>query len=1163
MKQRLIAVCIGLLSLGYAWALDQLTNLPTIYIETQNHAAINSKENYVPGTVTVVSGDEEVAVTDKEMGIRGRGNSTWGMAKKPYRIKFDKKLNFMGQNAKAKSWVLLANYADKTLMRNAVAFEISRFMGFEFSPANAFADVVLNGQYIGNYCISDQMQVNPGRVEIDEMDETCISGEELTGGYFLEIDGFGSSEPVHFTTSKGLTITVKSPDEELIQQVQIDYITNFINRFESKLFAANYTDPEQGYRSMVDEKSLIDWYIACELTGNPDSWWSTYIYKKRSDDHIYFGPLWDFDIAFNNDNRLGDASRKLMRNDGFDPRTWIQRFWSDQWFRTAVYDRWKQLLALGIKKHLDDYITQTAELIDASQKKNFQTWDVLNKRVYNEQFLFKTYGEGVDFLKSYVSSRIEFLTESFKTSGEVSHIDDIVDGAEYFICHYNGLYATPEESNFYIENADYDRQHLTFVKAGEGKWNIRTSDGRLVAAKKDGDKYCTYLTDGTDPYAQFTVEASRFEGHAKIKNVALGTCLGIENQAHMSRISTNKNGNESNHAWKILDTKANTAALEAEIERALEVLADATIGIEPGCYPQAAADALNAAVDDARQALLSNEQSEIDAATEALTQAISDFLAQRILSSDFVDIDADTFVEEADALDLGAYNIVNPDALLVFENIKPLDVLAHASQLAIDGKPFIVDDNARVSIYKQGTVIVPRSKSFAPLTAYTAAGCAGDSICCLPEFFYSNAPDSHVKDANKKPLEIAGDIKSFTLKRGYMATLATEPDGMGYSHVFIADKGDLTVEELPAEFEGNVNFIRVFPWQWTSKKGWVGGNSSLTNPEGFIEDQCEVTNSTWVYTWGPNADWARNPKVRGTAWRNQEFVPQKWGAGGDGDWTTIYNQPGSNHLLGYNEPDHSEQANVGVDKAIGEWPLFVKTGMRLGTPSTTDFWWLYDFMDKARAKGYRVDFAAIHAYWGGSGGSVVVNGIGDWTKKLLEIHERTGLPIWITEWNNGANWTHETWPLTESEQFEKQRQFISSILDVFDDMECMERYSIYNWVEKKRSMFSGSLELTPAGKVYANFKADFAYQTIEKDPDDPDNPGDDSIADVAAASGELVYDPECLIVKTAEPAVITVYSADGRLAARSVWDTFVSVASLPAGIYVARTDSGAAIKFAR
>lgn len=100
---------------------------PTFYIETDNPNATIGKKDYVSGKLTIVSSDKKECMTDALLGIRGRGNSTWGMAKKPYRIKFDSKTRLLNLNAKAKSWVLLANYADKTLMRNAVAFEVSSF----------------------------------------------------------------------------------------------------------------------------------------------------------------------------------------------------------------------------------------------------------------------------------------------------------------------------------------------------------------------------------------------------------------------------------------------------------------------------------------------------------------------------------------------------------------------------------------------------------------------------------------------------------------------------------------------------------------------------------------------------------------------------------------------------------------------------------------------------------------------------------------------------------------------------------------------------------------------------------------------------------------------------------------------------------------------------
>ncbi|OJX87397.1 MAG: hypothetical protein BGP01_00825 [Paludibacter sp. 47-17] len=167
---------------------------------------------------------------------------------------------------------------------------------------------------------------------------------------------------------------------------------------------------------MVDTTSLINWYIASELTGNPDCFWSTYLYKRRSDDRFFFGPLWDFDIAFNNDHRLGDAVHSLMRDKAFNPRQWMRRLWDDDWFRMAVNRRWKELTDTGLKDSLLQYVDATISWIDASQRLNFERWPVLSTKVYNEQFIFSTYEQGVEYLKSYLEQRIAFLTASFNST---------------------------------------------------------------------------------------------------------------------------------------------------------------------------------------------------------------------------------------------------------------------------------------------------------------------------------------------------------------------------------------------------------------------------------------------------------------------------------------------------------------------------------------------------------------------------------------------------------------------------------------------------------------------------------------------------------------------------------------------------------------------------
>lgn len=392
----------------------QLTNLPTLYIETFDNKAITSKENYIYSALTYVDGDESTLYDS--VSIRGRGNSTWGLAKKPYRIKFKEKERFLGkQHAKAKSWTLLANYADKTLLRNAVTTEMGIFMGMDFNPAAQFVDLYLNGNYRGNYQISDQVEVRKKRVDVEEQDYPLASDADISGGYLLEVDGFATSEPVYFRTSKNLLVTVKYPDEDEIATSQRQYIANHVQKFEDALFSDDFKDPTTGYRAYVDSASLINWYVATEYTGNVDGFWSTYISKKRGDDHLYFGPMWDHDIAYNNCNRVGDVSQQLMLNAGFGTdltKVWVKRMWEDPWFANAVNDRWKQLVAAGIEDHLCNYIDSMAVVLDESQAQNFSKW-AINRRAYNEIVLFSTYQEGIDYLKKFIRDHTAYLTTTF------------------------------------------------------------------------------------------------------------------------------------------------------------------------------------------------------------------------------------------------------------------------------------------------------------------------------------------------------------------------------------------------------------------------------------------------------------------------------------------------------------------------------------------------------------------------------------------------------------------------------------------------------------------------------------------------------------------------------------------------------------------------------
>ena len=400
---------------NFADKYPQLTTVPTIYINTEGGVPVVSKDDYVNAYVSVRgAANEEDNITEVLTEIKGRGNSTWGMDKKPYRLKFDKKIKFLGNAAKEKNWVLLANYADKTLMRNALAFETARNMfEFGFTPSVTFVDVVLNGENLGSYMLTDQVEVKSKRVPVTEQDETTtINDPEITGGYLIEVDGFADSEISWFQTTKGMKVTIKYPKDDEINSDQSSYISNYTQQMENALFSSSYTNAETGWRKYIDEASMVDWYIACELFGNSDAWWSTYMYKERND-VFKFGPLWDFDIAFNNDDRLGNATQKLMRTYAHDPKTWIARWWQDGGFIANVKARWAEVRKAGVKEFMINYINSTEEYLESSQQNNFQRWNILNKIVYRELAARGTYEAEVDFLRQYVNNRISYLDTQF------------------------------------------------------------------------------------------------------------------------------------------------------------------------------------------------------------------------------------------------------------------------------------------------------------------------------------------------------------------------------------------------------------------------------------------------------------------------------------------------------------------------------------------------------------------------------------------------------------------------------------------------------------------------------------------------------------------------------------------------------------------------------
>jgi hypothetical protein len=539
-----IAAMISLSSISLYADYTQITNIPTLYIETENGVAITSKENYVKATMHYVdaSGDKEYT----GLNIRGRGNSTWGLEKKPYRLKFDKKQRLLGSEyANAKSWTLLANHADKTLIRNAVASYIGSFAGQPFTAAAVFVDLVLNDEYLGNYQISDQIEVREKRVDITEQSEAITDDSDITGGYLLEVDGFGESEPAHFTTDRGVIITIKSPDDDIIDDRQITYIKDFINQFEAALFSEDFKDPEKGYRKYVDPSTLASWYIASELTGNVDCFWSTYIYKKRGDDKIYWGPMWDYDIAFNNCDRVGDVSKSLMSDVAFSDnlsKMWIKRMWQDPWFASLIGDTWKALVDKGIEQHIIEYIDMLAAEIEESQEINFAIWPI-DVHVYNELVLFSTYAEGVEYLKNFIHTHCAYLSQAF----------EMVEPTPDFVPDFNYCYSIENYGTKLVADVNDGLVVLNSrnTESNTQKWYFKPIDNMwyIIINDDNGLAIIDRASYGTDAYqvgyqlGLSAIDESNYAQQWHLSPLLTGNRYVIENR--LTSLAWNNSGNST------------------------------------------------------------------------------------------------------------------------------------------------------------------------------------------------------------------------------------------------------------------------------------------------------------------------------------------------------------------------------------------------------------------------------------------------------------------------------------------------------------------------------------------------------------------------------------------------------------------------------------------
>ena len=388
----------------YQVQIHAFTGLPVCWIETDDGKDIYSKYDFKKGhikiqedVVTRSAGD----VFEADMQIRGRGNSTWDLPKKPYKVMFENKESFLGMPS-GKMWAFLANYADKSMIRNRVAYYLGNISKLSWTPRTRFAEVFLNGRYQGTYQIAEKVNVSKHRVDIGE------------DGFILEIDAYapGEADARYFRTNHlAQPINIKAPAVKMYDE-KFNQAKSQIYEAEKALYGSNFKDEETGWRKYFDAESMVEWYIINEIAKTWDAIrWSSTFMTWVPGEKICMGPLWDYDIAFGNSESGGDGCDSRPQGFQIKNQPWISQLFRDPYFVQLVKDRYQYFYSK--KSAIMAEINADANYLKLSVQENDNKWQVLYNHTWRNRDIWGSYMNEGENLKEWLNIRMDWLKDQF------------------------------------------------------------------------------------------------------------------------------------------------------------------------------------------------------------------------------------------------------------------------------------------------------------------------------------------------------------------------------------------------------------------------------------------------------------------------------------------------------------------------------------------------------------------------------------------------------------------------------------------------------------------------------------------------------------------------------------------------------------------------------
>lgn len=369
--------------------------IPRIYLWSTNINTL-SKEKWTKGTFILNDKDGKELLSGN-LKIKGRGNTTWRMPKKPFALKFENKVSLFGSSLDTR-YNLLNCYSDKTLLRTDFAMYLGSniYTNLAWTPKVFDIEVVFNGKYIGFYNLIEKPRVDSNKIDINLMTK-----KHKDGGFLLDI-GRVKEEPWFYLDSKTY-VQIEEPNTNVSDKMTAS-AKNKTQHLENVIFGKV---KGEDYKDLINIDSLVDWYIVNEFTKNEDAAFkaSVFVYYDDADCKFHFGPLWDFDISCGNCDFDGQENPQ-----GFwvNQSLWLQAIYKDKVFVKAVCERWQQTKD-SLYYTINTYLRERATKIQKAQECNFKTWHILGINVWPNYFVGETYEEELEYLIQWLNARYSWL----------------------------------------------------------------------------------------------------------------------------------------------------------------------------------------------------------------------------------------------------------------------------------------------------------------------------------------------------------------------------------------------------------------------------------------------------------------------------------------------------------------------------------------------------------------------------------------------------------------------------------------------------------------------------------------------------------------------------------------------------------------------------------